>query len=99
MRTRGPVRASRPAAWPAIGLRCRWQRPGAGPVPLRFLSGRVGGWYGLPLQRAGECLGDEDAEDEAADVREERHSAAVGGRRQQAEVRLDELVEEPGSEE
>src|SRR5215510_12425676 len=49
--------------------------------------------------RIQEQPGDETAEDEAADVGEERDAAAVRLRAEQPEVRLDELVQEPEPEE
>jgi hypothetical protein len=40
----------------------------------------------------------DDSEDEAADVREERHAASVRRCRREAGVRFDELVDEPAAE-
>ena len=53
---------------------------------------------GLCARRCRSAQRDERAEDEAADVREERDAAAVRGRRGEARVPLDELVEEPAAE-
>src|SRR5215467_7596315 len=41
----------------------------------------------------------DDAEDEAADVSEERHAAAMRSRTEHPEVPFDELVEKPAAEE
>src|SRR5262245_29719430 len=56
---------------------------------------------GLGYNSAGvhEDARDEQSEDEAADVCEERDAAAVCLRGEEAEVRLDELVDEPEAEE
>src|SRR3954463_2814470 len=68
-----------------------------GAAYMRVRSGRRG--RGQPHGGAEHPASDEIAEREPADVREERHAPAVGTRRQQAEVALDELAEEPDPEE
>ena len=59
------------------------------------LVGSGCGGRGLAAGGAGGDARDEQSEQETADVREERHAAACRSRRDQAEVALDELVEEP----
>src|SRR5262249_14367440 len=58
------------------------------------------GWTGWSGQTSTEEAGDDVAEHEAADVGEEGNATAVAlRRRQQADVGLDELIDEPGPEE
>src|ERR1700748_3839223 len=80
------------------------RRPAEAEPPGRSpLRGRI---LGCPLSTSNtagppteEEQGDPESEQEAPDVGEEGHAAPVRRRAEQAEVRLDELVEEPGAEE